>query len=72
MTPKILESLKELLHLHDCEMEGLEMPTSKQWIETVNKAEEAVYEYETSNEAASELELIRKQQGDLSEICYTC
>lgn len=56
MTLKILESLKDLLHLHDCEMEGLQMPTTKQWFEAVNKAAEAVYEYETSNESASELD----------------
>jgi hypothetical protein len=73
MIPKILDSLKDLLLLHNSEMEGLIAPSPKLWNETVNKAAEAVYEYETSNEDINEdLELIRKQQGDLSEICYTC
>ena len=73
MTPKILESLKDLLLLHNSEMEGLIAPSPKLWTETLNKAAEAVYEYETSNEAINEdLDSIRKKQGDLSDICYTC
>lgn len=37
---KLYESLSDLIHLHNCEMEGLlsGMPTTEQWMEAVEKA----------------------------------
>ena len=42
--PDLLEALLELVHLHQCEQEGLTsgQPSPEQWYKAVNKAEEAI------------------------------
>ena len=40
--PNLLEALQNLLHLHDCEMEGLAFPSKEQWLEAVKKGEAAI------------------------------
>lgn len=37
-----------------------------------DKVLEPIFKKSEIQEAASELDSIRKQQGDLSDICYTC
>ena len=40
----LLEALKNLVHLHLCEQEGISsgMPTREQWLEAVDKASKAI------------------------------
>jgi hypothetical protein len=47
----ILAALKELVHLHLCEQEGLSsgMPTKQQWLEAVDAASEAIRKAEGGN-----------------------
>ena len=41
---RIIESFDYLLHLHNCEMEGIEsgQPTPEQWFKAVEDAEKAL------------------------------
>lgn len=41
---ELIEAAKHLLHLHACEMEGIEsgQPTKLQWLSAVNKLEQAL------------------------------
>lgn len=45
---EMLEALKELVHLHGCEQEGIGsgQPTFEQWIKAVEKAEQALKDSE--------------------------
>lgn len=49
---KLLEALKELVHLHGCEQEGLlsGQPTPEQWLKAVEKAEMVINKAEEKDE----------------------
>lgn len=38
----LLKAAKELLHLHMCEQEGLQLPTKEMWFDAVNNLSEAI------------------------------
>lgn len=42
--PVLLKALENLVHLHNCEMEGLQSgkPTMQQWLDAVDEAVEAI------------------------------
>ena len=45
---ELIEALRELIHLHACEQEGISagMPTPQQWIEAVDKADNVLKQYD--------------------------
>ena len=63
LVEKILDILNEA---------ELTTPQKLQVISNVKARLTALKKSEIQNAINEDLELIRKQQGDLSEICYTC
>ena len=63
LVEKILDILNEA---------ELTTPQKLQVISNVKAQLTALKKSEIQNAINEDLELIRKQQGDLSEICYTC
>lgn len=49
MAPRLLSALMELVFLHECEQEGISsgMPTAKQWMDAVERAEAVIEETTT-------------------------